>query len=241
MRLTVKAWCAPDAAEDCRRSAAAGMEVLRRYGIESITSAHQTWWANDNTYAVLLQDGESGEPVGGVRLQRWGNGIPLAIEGALAHIDSRVNARVASFAKGGVGELCGLWCSPRVRGFGLGVQLTRMGIALAAQAQTNTLFGLCDRRNVEANLRLGFALDGTLAANGALEYPRPGLLAHVLRLDGARGHLPGATPEARAAIARYRDTPVGLETIEGERHSLELTWDLRLAEHGGLARRIAAT
>ena len=239
MRLTAKVCCAPDAAEDCRRSAAAGMEVLRRYGIESITSAHQKWWANDNTYAVLLQDGDSDEPVGGVRLQRWGNGVPLAIEGALAHADPRVSARVASFARGGVGELCGLWCSPRVRGFGLGVRLTRMGIALAAQAQTNTLFGLCDTRNVEANLRLGFAVDGALAAAGTLEYPRPGLLAHVLRLDGACGHLPAATPVAWAAIAHYRDTSAGVEIIGGEGDSLELTWDLRLAVEGGLARRVA--
>ena len=183
---------------------------------------------------------ESDEPAGSVRLQRWGNDIPLAIEGALAHADPRVHAWVASFAKGGVGELCGLWCSPRVRGFGLGVRLTRMGIALAAQARTNTLFGLCDTRNVEANLRLGFAVDRTLAANGTLEYPRPGLLAHVLRLDAAHDRLPGATPEARAAIARYRDASVGVDIIEGGRHRLELTWDLGLAEqrwarasHGG--------
>jgi hypothetical protein len=195
------------------------MEVLRRYGIESITSAHQKWWTNDNTCAVLLRDGDSDEPVGGVRLQRWGNGIPLAVEGALARVDPRVSAWVASFAKGGVGELCGLWCSPRVRGFGLGVQLTRMGIALAAQAQTNTLFGLCDTRNVEANLRLGFAVDGTLAAvaGGAglfgdattlVDHPTPHLrplpLRPRLRRRRSRLRRPGSGGAHRPQGARRR-------------------------------------
>jgi len=237
--LTVKACRAPDAADDCRRNAAASLEVLRRYDIDNITSAHQEWWANGDTYAVLLEDRASGEPLGGVRLQRWGNGLPLALEGALGRIDGRVHAWIAGFDGGGVGELCGLWCARAVRGFGLGVLLTSMGIALAAAAQTDTLFGLCDTRNVEANLRLGFRVDGTLAANGVFEYPRPGLFAHVLRLDGARRR-PGATPAARATIGHYRDVPVGVETIESEHGSLLLHRDLMLVDRTP-ARRVTAT
>ena len=34
------------------------------------------------------------------------------------HSDPRVRGWIARFADGGVGELCGLWCSPG-RGFGL--------------------------------------------------------------------------------------------------------------------------
>ena len=131
------------------------LTVLRRYGIANITSANQEWWGDHNTYALLLHDRDTGEPLGGVRLQRWGNGLPLPLESALGPVDARVHARVAGFAARGVGELCGFWCSPKVRGFDLGSRLTCMGIALAAQVQTNTLFGLCDTRNVDANAPSG--------------------------------------------------------------------------------------
>jgi hypothetical protein len=237
--LTVKACCAPDAADDCRRNAAASLDVLRRYGIDNITSAHQEWWLNGDTYAVLLEDRISGEPLGGVRLQRWGNGVPLALEDALGGVDARVHDWIAGFAGGGVGELCGLWCGRALRGFGMGARLTSMGIALSAQAQTDTLFGLCDTRNVEANLGLGFRVDGALAARGAFEYPRPGLFAHVLRLDGARRR-PGATPAAQATIGHYRDVPVGVEIIAGELGSLQLHRDLVLVDRAQ-ARRMTAT
>jgi hypothetical protein len=80
MRLTVKACRATEAPEECRRNAAACRQVLHGYGIANITSAKQDWWANPDVYALLLVDSHTGAPLGGVRLQRWGNGVPLPLE-----------------------------------------------------------------------------------------------------------------------------------------------------------------
>ena len=67
---------------------AACLAVLQQYGIANITSASQEWWTDRDTFTLLLQDGETGEPMGGVRLQRWGSGVPLPIECALEGVDS---------------------------------------------------------------------------------------------------------------------------------------------------------
>jgi hypothetical protein len=233
MRLTVRACRAPDAAQDCRRNALACAHVLRRYEIANITSAQQEWWSNHFTCALLLADRDSGEPLGGIRLQRFGNGVPLPLEAALHRTDPRVRARIAHYANRGVGELCGLWCSPKIRGWGLGSLLTCMGLALASRVDVDTVFGLCDTRNLAANLRLGFRVDQALAASGMFEYPRPGLVAHVLRLDDARG-LTGASAEARLVIRRYRESPVGLDIFATGPRRLDVTRDLRLPPPAGV-------
>jgi hypothetical protein len=227
-RLIARAVRAPDAAQDCRRNAAEALPVLRRYGIANITSAQQEWWTDDHTCALLLEDRDTGEPLGGVRLQRWGGRLSLPLESALGPVDARVRGWVAGYGPRGVGELCGLWCSPRLRGLGLGARLTWMGIALAVWARTRTLLGLCDTRNLEANLRLGFAVDHTLASGGRFEYPRPGLIAHVLRIGDAF-ELPEARTEISATVREYRDRPIGREVITADGRRVVLDRDLRLA------------
>jgi hypothetical protein len=174
----------------------------------------------------LLEDVETGEPMGAVRLQRWGSGRALPIETALAGVDSHVHAWVASFSDAGVGELCGLWCSPRLKGSGMGAVLTRMGISIAPELRVRTLLGVCDTRNVAKNTSLGFVHDASLARGGVFEYPRPGLFAHVLRIPDAR-RLDRTTLEQRLAIEEYRRFPVGRELIESAGGPIELERDLR--------------
>ncbi len=228
LRLRVKGYSAPEAVGNCARNAAAHAQVLRRYDIGNITSAKQGWWQNTLTYALLLDDAQRGAPLGAVRLQRWGNGVPLPLENALANVDPRVHGWLRELASNGVGELCGLWCSPRLKGFGMGAVLTRMGLSLSTQVRTNTVLGLCDTRNVESNLRLGFRRDASLAAHGSFEYPKPGLYAHVLRVVDAQ-RLQHATNDNRMAVHEYRDAPVGEELIEGNDGRLVLERDLRIA------------
>jgi len=225
VRVIVRAVSAAAAVADCRRSAAACLPVLRCYGIENVASAQQEWWADPDTYALLLADRDTGEPVGGVRLQRRGGHLTLPIETAVGLIDPRVHAWIAGFAPLGVAEICGLWRAPRLRGFGLGARLTCMAIALATQARTRTLVGLSDPRGLAVNARLGLMVDPRLASNGRFGYPRPGLVAHVLRSSDAF-RLPDAHPAARAAILDYRYRPLGREVICGTRGTVELARDL---------------
>lgn len=239
-RLIARAVWAPAAAADCRRNAAACLPVLRRYGIENITSATESWWADDHSIAVLLEDGDSGEPLGGIRLQRWGGPRALPLERALAGVDARARSWVSGFAAVGVGELCGLWCSPEVRGFRLGERLTCMGIALATQARTQTLLALCDSRTVEANLRLGFRAEPTVASDGRFDYPRPGLVANVLRIDDAFA-LPSALPQIRALVQRYRSRPTGGEILRAGARRLELLRELEFRAPGGQAHRAGSS
>ncbi len=227
LRVTVKGYSAPQAVGNCARNAQLHAQVLERYDIKNITSAKQGWWHNRQTSVLLLENAATAEPLGAIRLQRFGNGHPLPIESALGDVDRRVHAWVASFASGGVGELCGLWCSPKLRGFGMGAVLTRMGLALASQVKAKTILGLCDTRNVASNLSFGFARDPSLASQGTLDYPRPGLVAHVLRVPDALG-MGSASAQNRLEIERYRSRPVGREHFEGPLGALELTWDLRL-------------
>src|SRR5688572_5905672 len=117
LELSVTAHCAPDSVGNCRKNAEKHAQVLHMYDIANITSAKQDWWENERTSVLLLEDAKTTEPLGAVRVQRWGNGMALPIESALTKVDARVHDWVASFSDDGVGELCGLWCSPRVKGF----------------------------------------------------------------------------------------------------------------------------
>lgn len=228
LELVVRAHRAPDVVGNCRRHAAAHARVLALHGLGKVTSAQNAWWQNPNTFALLLEDAKTGEPLGGVRLQRWGNGQALPLERALTPVDPQVHAWVACFAARGVGELCGLWCQPELRGFRLGLVLTRMGLALAAQLRTHTLFALCDSAKAAQNCALGFSRDCTLAEHGTFEYPRPGLRAQVLKLTNT-WRLSEATLENRAAISTYRDEPLGSERLRQGNQWIELARDLRLA------------
>jgi hypothetical protein len=233
LRLSVTAHSASEAVGNCRKNAQVHAQVLRMYDIANITSAKQGWWENERTSVLLMQDAVTREPLGAVRLQRWGNGIPLPIELALASVDPRVHEWVGGFADDGVGELCGLWCSPRLRGFSLGKVLTRMGLSIATQLRTRTILGLCDARSVSTNEALGFVRDPELASAGTFEYPRPGLNAHVLRIDDAL-RLDRATHHDWLAIDEYREEPVGRELVEGRDGWLELERDLRLVPGAGV-------
>lgn len=227
LHLTVTAHSARESVGKCKRNALAHAQVLQMYDIGNITSAKQGWWDNDQLSVLLMEDTKTGEPLGAVRLQRWGNGIALPIERALTGVDERVHDWIESFADTGVGELCGLWCSPRLKGYSLGAVLTRMGLSIATQLRTQTVLGLCDTRNVAANEKLGFARDPELADEGTFVYPRPGLNAHVLRVADAYW-LDDATHEDFLRIDEYRDEPVGAELIDGKDGWLELERDLRL-------------
>ena len=226
LRLRIKAFSAVEAVGNCARNAQIHAQVLRRYDIGNITSAKDGWWKNEETFALLLEDAQTGDPLGAVRLQRFGNRFPLPLESALTNVERSVHAWVASFAEDGVGELCGLWCSPLLKGFGMGAVLTRMGLAVATELRARTVLGLCDTRNVMQNLGYGFARDVSLAG-GTFEYPRPGLFAHVLRVADAE-RLEGATRSNRMAIEAYRRSPIGHEVIEAGERKLVLERDLSL-------------
>ena len=108
----------------------------------------------------------------------------------------------------------------------MGAVLTRMGISIATELRVKTLLGVCDTRNVAKNTSLGFVHDTSLAREGSFEYPRPGLVAHVLRIPDAR-RLDHAGVEHRLAIDLYRRFPVGSEVLAGPGGPLELERDLR--------------
>lgn len=226
LRLRVKAYSAPSVVGRCRRSASAHLRVLEHYGIAAISSAKEGWWENPHTTVLLLEDVDTAEPLGAVRLQRFGGGKPLPVELAVAQHDPYVHAWVAGYSSAGVGELCGLWCSPRLKGAGMGAVLTRMGISIAPQARVRTLLGVCDTRNVAKNASFGFVHDTSLAGGGVFEYPRPGLFAHVLRIADAR-HLDAAGRDEQRAIEEYRLFPLGSELIESVGEPIELERDLR--------------
>jgi hypothetical protein len=238
LRIRVKAFRASEAVGNCMKNADSHAQVLRRYDIGNITSAKDGWWKNEQTYVILLEETATSEPLGAVRLQRWGNGVPLPIESAMAGIDRYVHSWVASFASSGVGELCGLWCSPRLKGFGLGGILTKMGLSLAPELKTRTVLGLCDTRNVSTNLGFGFARDASLASEGSFEYPKPGLYAHVLRVPDSR-RLEGAMASHRIAVESYRRSPVGSEILEAGGQYVELERDLRVTSLEAPAQRRA--
>ena len=119
------------------------MEVLRIFNVTKITSAEAKWTKNPGSCVIVAEDKETGELLGGIRMQKVHPEHPLPIEDAIGELDPLVRELVDIHRPEGAGELCGLWNSRDVKGMGLSVILTEIGIAMTEQMSIKTVFGIC--------------------------------------------------------------------------------------------------
>jgi hypothetical protein len=229
IKFVIEAFRAMDNIPACEKYVEGHVRVLKIYGITMITSANPEWFEDPYTYVILVKS-EDGEKIyGGARIKVAGGTLPLPIETALTKFDPTVHKLVKDLAPAGTGELCGLWNSREVAGYGIGsIYLGRVGVALATQLKLNSLFALCAPATVKNCMQVGFELETRLGNEGTFYYPKEGLVATAVLLSDCPT-LVHADPDERASIMDIRNNWIQRKVEIGPKERVfEIIYDLHI-------------
>jgi hypothetical protein len=225
--IKIRVFRAIDDLESCQRYVEGHIKVLKVYGITMITSAKTEWFYDPNTF-VIIAESENGEKVfGGARIQIANNSLPLPIETAVHEIDSSIHELVDELSHhGGTGELCGLWNSREVAGYGLGsIYLGRVGVAVAKFLNLSSLFALCAPATVKNCMRVGFKVETSLGNDGLFYYPKDDLLATAVLLSDV-AELSSADSFERECIFDLRLNPRQTMIQDFSKGEIKIEFDL---------------
>jgi hypothetical protein len=120
-------------------------------------------------------------------------------------MDTRIFNLVWRFAQHGTGEVCGLWNSREIAGYGIGsIFLVRTAIAISNQIGVQSLFALCAPYTIPAAEAVGMEKETSIGNDGTFYYPKLDLIATVMLLKDVP-LLSKANEEDKNAIMRIRE------------------------------------
>lgn len=145
-------------------------QILKDFGIESLTSSQDEWLNNPDVYVVAAYD-EQMKMVGGVKIHLYNESHPLPVQAAIDYLDNRIVIEIKNLAANGTGEACGLWIAKEIAGKNFGQYLTRSAIALSESLGLQTLFGFSSPHTFRIFSELGYIPLTTVGDNGNFLYP----------------------------------------------------------------------
>lgn len=226
--IKIRVFKAIDNLESCQKYLEGHMRVLKVYGITMITSANIEWFLDPNTYVIIAESEDESKIYGGARIQIANGTLPLPIETAVSEIDSNVHDMIDKLSENGTGELCGLWNSREVAGYGLGsIYLGRVGVAISTFLDINTLFALCAPSTVKNCIKVGFQVETTLGNDGTFYYPKDDLIATAVLLKDVK-ELSTADTFERKCIMDLRNNPKQKKNEQGIKEPFTITYDLQI-------------
>lgn len=227
--VVFKAFRAIDDPEACVRFIEGHRKVLEIYGITMITSNKALWINHKNTYVILVESKEDGRAVGGARVQIADDELLLPMEDAVGVVDKNVFKFVKGYKEFPTAELCGLWNSREIAGYGIGsFFLIRAAIALAGgQLKVKTLLALCAPATVKMCSKAGFAIEKSLGNDGFFNYPKLDLVATAMIIKDIN-NLEDATEDNRSFIETLLQNPQLQKIEKGVKGEIVVEYDMLL-------------
>ena len=205
-------------------------KVLETYGVTKVTSADTAWRADPNVYLVLVEAIDDKRILGGARIQLNSIAYPLPLVEATKELDKRILDYMSPFGLLEVAELCGLWNSKEVAGYGIGsIYLGRVGVAISSQLDVKRLVAFCSPATLRNCYKVGFKIITTLGENGKFFYPKEGLIATALEITDLV-ELQHAHPEDRDYIFNLRQNLTHLSQESGPKGSMDIEFDLKIPD-----------
>jgi hypothetical protein len=205
--VRLRAFRAIDDPEACRLFLEGHAYVLTSIGITKVTSSRNEWTTNPAAFVLIVESLDGKRVYGGARVHVSGGSQPLPIEEATSRLDSGIVDLVWKFAQQGTGELCGLWNSREIAGYGIGsIFLIRAAVAIAHQVGLQSLFALCAPYTIKPVECCGMELESSIGNKGTFYYPKLDLLATTMILKDV-AVLSRAQEEDRNAIFKIRKEP----------------------------------
>lgn len=224
--VRLRAFRAIDDLAACQLFLEGHTHVLTSIGVTNVTSSKHGWTTNPAAFVIIVESMDGKKVYGGARVHIAGGTEPLPIEQATVTIDASVTDVVWKYAQQGTGEICGLWNSREIAGYGIGsIFLTRAAVAISSQIGLTSLFALCAPYTVEMAESVGYHKLTTIGNNGTFYYPKMDLLATAMLHEDIR-HLKTADEENRNAILNLRQSfnIVRSETLR--KKSIEIHYNL---------------
>jgi len=225
-----RAFRAIDEPDTCARFIEGHRKVLEIFGITMVTSNKSLWVEHENTYVIFVESKEDGRPLAGARVQIADGKLPLPIEDAVGKVDQKIYDVVKQYGVNHTAELCGLWNSREVAGYGIGsFMLTRAAIILCrATLKVKTLFALCAPATVKMGSKNGFVIEKSLGNDGFFNYPKLDLIATAMIIKDVND-IPTATADNRQFIEEFVAQPVQNRVEKGPKGEIDVAYDLALS------------
>jgi hypothetical protein len=212
--IKFRAFKATNDPDTCQKFLKGHVSVLEDYGITNITTNNNQWMDMDCIYGVVAET-ETGEMVGGIRIQLADGINQLPVEKAVGYMDPTLHTLVSHYIPEGVGELCALWNAKKVAGIGISMLLTRAGISIVNQLKCKTLMGICAGYTLKMFNKVGFVVDNNLGSGGEFIYPNENYIAWVLGILNAK-ELETAEEYDKERMLSLRYNPVQLFTEQSK-------------------------
>lgn len=210
--VRLRAFRSIDEPDTCQLFVEGHADVLSSIGVKKVTSSKNDWTYNPAVFVIVVESMDGKRVFGGARVHVAGGTQQLPIEEAISKIDPSIHEIIDEYAKNGTGEICGLWNSKDLAGYGLGTPvLIRSGIAIASQVGIPTLFALCAPYTVQPVVNCGMELVGNVGNKGTFNYPKLDLIATAMVLEDVLT-LSRARQEDRDVIFNMRANPEGFKT-----------------------------
>lgn len=203
--VRLRAFRAIDDPSSCEKFIEGHARVLSAIGVTKVTSSKDEWMYNPAAFVLIVESLDRQVVYGGARVHVAGGTQLLPIEEATGKMDPKIFELVWRYSQKGTGEVCGLWNSREIAGYGVGsIFLTRAAVAISTQIGLNSLFALCAPYTVKMAESVGYRLENSVGNNGTFYYPKLDLVATSLVLDDV-GLLPLAEQQEREAIFKIRN------------------------------------
>jgi hypothetical protein len=227
--VRLRAFRAIDEPETCALFIEGHTHVLTSIGVTKVSYSKNEWTRNPAAFVMVVESMDGKKVYGGARVHVAGGTEPLPIETATGAMDPGIFDLVWHFAKnGGTGELCGLWNSREIAGYGIGsIFLIRTTVAISYQIGIQSLFALCAPYTIPPGKAVGMELEDSIGKDGTFYYPKLDLVATTMVLKDVPT-LIKAYEEDKKAIIDIREN---LEITRDEilrRKQITIHYDIKI-------------
>ena len=223
--VKLRAFRAIDEPETCDYFVKGHEHVLKSIGVTKVTSSKNSWIENPAVFVLIVESLYEKKVFGGARIHVAGGSESLPIEQATGLLDPKVFNLILNYAQNGTGELCGLWNSREISGYGVGaIFLIRAAVAISQQIGITSLFALCAPYTISPVKSCGMELEMSIGNNGTFYYPKLDLLATTMVLKDVTT-INKAEEEDRCSILKIRENLNIIRTEELRRKKIEIHYE----------------
>lgn len=227
-RVTLHATWASDEPWTCAEFAMQHAQVLKDFGIETVTDQRGRWHRDRNIVILWAEHPDLGM-VGGCRLHlAFQPSDALPVDTSIGRMDPNVRRYVDRNIPHGVMEIGGLWNANRFAGRGIPHVLVMAGIAMATSLNTRTVIGVAARYTLRYAVRLGLPVVESVGDKGWFVYPKPGFFGILSGTNDATA-VHTARPDLRQRIISLRAKPTQRFAENTGTAMLDIQYQLELA------------
>lgn len=225
-KVHIRAFRACDDVISSQRFVDGHSAVLANHGFKKLASSNDAWINSKDVYVILVTSPSGHRIYGGARIHMKNPEGKLPLERAIEKFDPKVNDITDGMEPEGCAELCALWNSIEVAGFGIGSKLViRCAISMCENLNITHLLALSSPPTRRWMKGFGFTTITEIGDNGGFPYPTDKLVATVAHYISS-GDFEKMEPDFRTEVEELRKNPKKVGVSSGPKGEISLHYDL---------------